>query len=63
VTVTGEPGAEAALTATNDFAEVPPLPVTGLGLTVEQLAVTVGAALAALAVGAWLLIRRRKLSL
>lgn len=60
MTITGEPGTEATLTATNEFAEVPPLPVTGLGLSVEQLAITVGAAIAALAVGAWLVIRRRK---
>ena len=60
VTVVGEPGAEAALTATNEFTEVPPLAITGLGLTAEQLAITVGAAIAALAVGAWLIIRRRK---
>ncbi|WP_308797518.1 DUF5979 domain-containing protein [Agromyces silvae] len=59
VTVSAEPGASVALTATNDYEVIPGLASTGLDLGPWQATALLGGVLA-LAAGAWLLVRRRR---
>ncbi|MDR5701704.1 DUF5979 domain-containing protein [Agromyces aerolatus] len=58
VTVSADPGASVALTATNAYELVPGLASTGLDLGAWHLAALTGGLLV-LAAGAWLLVRRR----
>lgn len=60
VTVAAEPGATVALTATNAYEVVPGLASTGLDVGPWQGAALLGGVLA-LAAGAWLLVRRRRI--
>jgi hypothetical protein len=61
VTVSAEPGSSVALTATNDYEVIPGLASTGLDVGPWQAAALIGGALA-LAAGAWLLVRRRRIA-
>jgi hypothetical protein len=60
VTVTGETGTTASLTATNEIAKIPALAVTGLDINPAVLGALTGIAAVMIAIGVWLMRRRRR---